>query len=1239
MKRNWLLVVLYLMLGCSGTEGISLEGDVTTDTGPVTDLVRNVDTTVVPDIAVDATKDQTNLPDFSVEDTEPEQFSQCDAGDGCFGDPCVDNGECLSGWCVEHLGEGTCTTICQEECPPGWACKAVGAGPDVVSICVSSYANLCKPCASNSDCVSPAGEDDACMSYAHEGSFCGGLCETHDDCPWGFACVEGTTVDGVALTQCLSETGACPCAGKSVALGLWTPCQSASDAGVCEGKRVCTDEGLSPCDAAQPEMEQCNGVDDDCDGLLDEPLEVDGNFVNLCDDGNACSEDICGGESGCSHNALTEGECIDGDACTIGDHCEEGECVGLPIVCDDGNPCTDDECDGLGGCAATANHVDCDDDDPCTVGDTCKEGLCVGYAVACDCLGDSDCGALEDGDVCNGTLVCDLSQPPFVCIADPATGVTCPQPEGPDGICLTTVCDPESGECSFAPDHEGFACDDEDPCTVGDVCVAGVCTAGVPAVCNDGNLCTDDECQSGVGCVYVPNEAPCDDDDVCTSGDACMGTVCIGGDPIVCDDGNLCTDDSCDSTLGCVGANNQLPCDDGNACTKGDQCAAGSCQFVQLQDCDDENPCTGDWCDDESGCMHQDLTAPCDDGDPCTLNDKCVDGACVSGVGQQCDDGNSCTSDSCQQDGSCLNAPADGDCDDGNACTDGDACVAGECVGGAPLDCDDGNLCTSESCSVATGCVYTMNDNPCDDGDLCTTQDACHLGQCASGGELNCDDGNLCTDDSCSPEAGCQFTPNTEPCDDGSDCTLEDACSGGWCISGDFLDCDDGKLCTDDSCDPDQGCVNVDNDALCNDGDECTVGDICQLGVCVAGEPANCNDENQCTVDSCHPLLGCVNDVIGGGCDDGNDCTVDDQCILGECQPGPPLVCEDDNVCTDNTCEAEVGCVFINNDAPCTDDDACTLGDHCANGQCASDETLECDDFNECTDDSCDDGQGCLNLPRQDGTDCGGADDVCLNGECTACGDLTGSQTFGFTGGVQNFEVPLCITVVTVDMYGAEGGKGHNGTPAKGGRLQAGLAVTPGETLSIRVGGQGDNSSGGPGGWNGGGQGGPNGCGTYGGGGGGGASDVRRVGDALDHRVAVAGGGGGGGADGCTGSGLKGGVGGGLTGGTGEFGNGCATCNPSGAGGTPNTGGKEGQWGCASCNAQAGTFGQGGAGNTTSGCGGCPGGGGGGGGWYGGGGGGLGAGGGGSSYTVAGADAVTHTQGVRSGNGEVHISW
>jgi hypothetical protein len=1191
MRWLGLLAVLAVsgVLGCAGG-GTTITLDVPVDRSDVATETAIGDTAPDPgisDVPADLIQQETDgvLPDFGTD-----AGLACQPGEGCFGDKCEDGKQCDSGWCADHLGEGVCTMACQEECPAGWECKQVsGLGPDVVFLCVSKHANLCRPCAVGADCKSLAGVEDVCVDYGTAGSFCGGVCAVDDDCPWGFSCVDGKTVEGVDTRQCVADSGVCPCTAKSVALALSTPCEVTNEAGTCTGKRLCMAEGLTECDAAVPAEETCNGVDDDCDGDVDEPAEVDGDLVNLCDDGNECSKDMCKGAEGCSYEMLGEGECKDGDACTVGDHCEAGVCVGNPVLCDDSNPCTDDSCDGLGGCKFQANSAGCDDGDPCTVADSCKNQVCGGVAVSCDCQADEDCAALEDGDLCNGTLVCAKGKFPYLCVVKAGSEVECPPPAaGPGAACQEASCDGVTGKCGIVPAHEGFACDDGNLCTVGEACAEGKCQGGVGPNCSDDNPCTDDLCVPGEGCLNIPNASACNDGNACTGQDVCSGGKCVGGPALVCDDGSVCSgQETCDPVKGCM-AGVALVCNDGNVCNGQETC------------------------DPKLGCK--------------------------AGTALVCDDANVCTSDSCDPAKGCAFAAKDGACDDGNACTLGDVCKSGKCSPGLAKDCGDGNVCTDNSCDPVLGCVTTMNQAPCDDGSLCTTGDHCHLGGCISSGKLECNDGNLCTDDACDAKVGCQFKPNTLACDDGSVCTDVDVCAAGWCKPGKAVTCDDGNTCTDDVCDPVSGCKHAANQATCTDGDACTVGDVCNGGKCVPGAAAVCDDGNMCTKDSCHKLLGCVYDALGGSCNDGNACTDGDSCVNAVCVPGPALPCNDGNGCTDDSCEPKSGCVFQPNQAGCDDGNSCTSGEKCSGGTCQGGAPVSCDDGNSCTTDSCNPATGCAHAPMADGEVCA-PNKVCFGGVCAACGDLHGQSTFQYTGSAQTFTVPQCIYSVAIDLYAAEGGIGTKGTGGKGGRLQATLPVSPGATLSIHVGGKGADGNGAGGGWNGGGSG-ASGSGCYGGGGGGGGTDIRVGGAALSNRVAAAGGGGGGGADGCTCNALWGGGGGGPIGASGQGGAGCAGgCEGSGTGGTQTAGGTAGKWACSSCNSTDGALGQGGNGDTAMTCGSTTGGGGGGGGYYGGGGGGLGAGGGGSSYAAPTLTNVAHSQGVRSGNGMVTITW
>src|SRR5689334_15008172 len=74
-----------------------------------------------------------------------------------------------------------------------------------------------------------------------------------------------------------------------------------------------------------------------------------------------------------------------------------------------------------------------------------------------------------------------------------------------------------------------------------------------------------------------------------------------------------------------------------------------------------------------------------------------------------------------------------------------------------------------------------------------------------------------------------------------------------------------------------------------------------------------------------------------------------------------------------------------------------------------------------------------------------------LPANCTQAG-TTVTCVFSYTGAAQTFTVPAGIMQATFDVYGAQGGGGL------GGRSTAALAVTPGQTFQVIVGGQGSGS-------------------------------------------------------------------------------------------------------------------------------------------------------------------------------------
>jgi len=147
-------------------------------------------------------------------------------------------------------------------------------------------------------------------------------------------------------------------------------------------------------------------------------------------------------------------------------------------------------------------------------------------------------------------------------------------------------------------------------------------------------------------------------------------------------------------------------------------------------------------------------------------------------------------------------------------------------------DCvDDNNPCTTEQC-VDNVCIRTNNSNTCDDGLFCTINDMCNKGIC-NGNVRICPDDNIgCTIPTCDESQDkCMFSYEECTCDNDDDCP------------------DDENICTDDKC-VSNLCQAVPNSNQCNDNDACTTGDSCIDGSCL-GIPVNIDDNDATTYDAC----------------------------------------------------------------------------------------------------------------------------------------------------------------------------------------------------------------------------------------------------------------------------------------------------------------------------------------------------------------------------------------------------
>jgi hypothetical protein len=187
-----------------------------------------------------------------------------------FGELCVTNDECASGYCLPDLGGAFCSQRCEDACPTGWACRQVadprgGAAP--VGLCVVDRLRLCQGCVGDDDC-NPSG-GDRCLDVAGSRA-CGRDC-TYEACPTGYACTDAPGPAGGSTRQCLPLSGTCACTEASQ--GQLRGCVRENLLGACSGQEICAfPDGWSECSAAEPTAEICNGIDDDCDARVDEGL-------------------------------------------------------------------------------------------------------------------------------------------------------------------------------------------------------------------------------------------------------------------------------------------------------------------------------------------------------------------------------------------------------------------------------------------------------------------------------------------------------------------------------------------------------------------------------------------------------------------------------------------------------------------------------------------------------------------------------------------------------------------------------------------------------------------------------------------------------------------------------------------------------------------------------------------------------------------------------------------------------
>jgi len=572
------------------------------------------------------------------------------------------------------------------------------------------------------------------------------------------------------------------------------------------------DEGVTnACGTCGALVEVCNGVDDDCDGIVDQ------GFVLYCDRPNGhFAQDLCAdpGETVCDlQDDNCNGRIDEPNLC--------GGCIPTPEVCDG----LDNDCDGLADDGVTRP---CGSDiGECVAGtEACVAGVwgpCSGTGpVAETCNGlDDDCNGVADGMVEDcGSDVGECRAGRRRCDAGafgPCVGEVLPTEE---------VCDGLDNDCDGAVDEDvpggGVVCgSDVGECQAGVMgCVGGafVCVGEIPPseeVCDLLDNDCDGEIDEG-----LPIGEPCGTD----TGECVPGIFrCVDGVP-ACDGEVPPTDEVCDGLdndcngfiddglpVGAPCGEQEGMCEPGHLqCVAGEMVCAGGVPLqeercdCQDNDCDgsvDENP--EDLCPPGSSCLDCACALPCgaDLEFPCPPDRQCVDGFCIPNpcVGVRCDDGFRCDA------GACVPLCQGIDCGDGLRCRDG-RCEVDDCFH-FPEDCGSGEVCVRGACAP----------DPCAGVD-CRAGQYCRDGACVgSCVDRVCPAGQSCVDGDCAhdPCDGIACDGERRICDPATGECADDRCAG--------VDCPLGSVCESPGgdCVPDECFVT-----------RCPEGLVCERGVC-----------------------------------------------------------------------------------------------------------------------------------------------------------------------------------------------------------------------------------------------------------------------------------------------------------------------------------------------------------------------------------------------------------------------
>lgn len=466
-------------------------------------------------------------------------------------------------------------------------------------------------------------------------------------------------------------------------------------------------------------FEVCNGLDDDCDGLIDEDFP---------DKGTACNDGQFGiclgtGERVCTADGT-------GTRCEIthpGSSPADEICNGLDDNCngliDEGTVCETcvpqaEVCDGLDNdCNNVVDDNLVDTGQPCGLSlGTCEPGVTVCNAGHLEC----------DGAVPPSTELCNGFDDNCDGVVD---GITRPCYGGPEGTAGVGVCRAGTSLCTAVPDSGQESWGE----CVGQVLPSAEVCDGLD---NDCNGQTDDAVSDGQG--HETGQECCRFADKCGVGQCTFGQYACAGSIVVCDGGQGPTAERCDGIDNdCNGVVDDVP-------GRGTSCALpGGCAGV-LE------------CNDITGQLE---CQPSTSLNPETCNR--IDDDCDGFIDEEPEVSE--------------NDPAVGvECDVPQAPNDQGACQSGltVCVNGV-VTCEGSVRPTEELCDGLDNDCDGVVDSP----EPCAEGLKCIDGICAArckGGEFPCPGGQVCRDDYCVP-APCNPTAN--------DCPAGQQCIEGKCVS------------------------------------------------------------------------------------------------------------------------------------------------------------------------------------------------------------------------------------------------------------------------------------------------------------------------------------------------------------------------------------------------------------------------------------------------------------------------